>query len=337
MTLRAADLLLAASRHPLAREVQAGLVESGVGGTERLLLGVSGGSDSMAMLVLVAAVRARNDRTLDSIAVLACDHGLRPEAAEECASVLGLCERLGVRHASLARLEVDRRGNLLAAAREARLAALWSSAAGFGTRSVLLAHQADDLAEGLLLALARGGGLASVDALVARREFAEGVLCRPLLEVRRRALRDFLEELGVAWHDDPGNAMRARGELRTEPAVAALVERIAGGCGDLVREASGLRVVRDALARELAPEGARSVARAAFDAAPPSVRAALIVRLAAEAGGSLARSAVEDAVRSAGESDRRPRVYAGRGGVLRVDARTVEWIRTDAADRVTGD
>lgn len=337
MAVRTADLILAASRHPLARPVHGGLAESGVGESERILLGVSGGSDSMAMLVLVAALRARTDRTLDSIAVLTCDHGLRPEAEAECTAVLRLCEQLGVRHASRVRLFVERSGNLLAAAREARLAALWSKAADFGARSVLLAHQADDLAEGLLLALARGGGLASVDALVTRREFDHGALCRPLLSLRRRALRGCLEELGVPWHDDPGNAIRARGALRTEPAVAALVERIADGCGDLVREASGLLVVRDALARELAPEGAQSVAREAFDAAPAPVRAALIVRLAAHAGGSLARAAVEDAVRAAGEADRRPRVYAGRGGTLRVDARAVAWIRADAADRVSED
>jgi len=337
MALRAAELLLEASRHPLACAVKQGLVDSDIAESDRLLLGVSGGADSMAMLVLVAAIRARTDRTLDSIAVLTCNHGLRAEAEAECGAVLALCAGLGVRHAASVRLELSRKGNILAAAREARLAALWSAARSHDARTVLVAHQADDVAEGLVLALARGGGLDSAVALASRREFPEGAVCRPLLRIRKRALRAFLEALGVAWHEDPGNGVRARGALRTDPALADLMERIADGSGDLVREAGELVVVRDALARELVAEGSRSIPRARFDQSGEAVRAAAIVRMASSCGGSLARTAIEEAVRSTDDPERKPRHYAGRGGTLRIDARQVEWIPADTQPGVTAD
>ena len=325
------DILRSASRHPMACAAEVGLRDAGVGTDEPIVLGVSGGADSMAMLVLVAAVRLRSDPALDSISVLACDHGLRPEAAGECESVIALCERIGVRSRAVERIQVDAGGNRLAAARDARLAALWRHASRVGSRSLLLAHHADDVAEGLLLAMARGGGLDSVRSLVPRREHdGLGAVCRPLLGVRRLELQRFLESLGISWHEDPSNRDHSRGALRTDAVASLLVGELASGIGGFVEEANELLVLRDLLADDLAPLGSVRVSRDAFDRAAAAVRAAAIVRLARASGGSLARVSIERAVRDSGSPDRRPRKYAGRGGSLQIDAREVRWIRTTA-------
>jgi tRNA(Ile)-lysidine synthase len=326
MTPRGESILLDASRHALSSAVEAGLREAGVGVRDRLLLGVSGGADSTAMLVGVAAVRARSDPSLDSLTVLACDHGLRPEARAECDSVLALCRELGISASMTERLEVARDANLLAAAREARLRALWRHAQRAGAAALLLGHHADDLAEGLLLALARGEGLDSARTLLPRRDFDQGALCRPLLRIRRRELRQFLRDLEIAWHEDPSNAEHARGTLRSDPSLAGLVDRIAAGSGGFVREAVELIAFRDELAERLIASGAGSISQRDLDAAPLAVRAAALVGLARRSGGGLARSTVEDACLALDDPERRPRVYAGRAGALHVNARTVSWV-----------
>ena len=89
-------LLRGASRHPLAAVCAEGLARCGAENGTRLALLVSGGGDSMALLLLVAAIRERSDPSLDSIAVLTIDHGLRPEARDECAAAHALARELGI-------------------------------------------------------------------------------------------------------------------------------------------------------------------------------------------------------------------------------------------------
>lgn len=319
-----AQLLLRSSRHPLARVVAAGLHEARLGERTPLVLAVSGGADSMAMLCLVAAVRERTDPCLSSLAVVSVDHGLRAESRSEAEAAVALARRLGIECATIVRVDVEREGNLLDRARDARLDALRDAARAFRSRHVALAHHAEDRAESVLLALARGGGLDALTGLRAVREFDDGIsLVRPLLRARRAALRGLLAELDVAWHEDPSNALHARGTLRADRSSAALIDRMASGIATAVDEAIGLAEWRDAIAAEAAPVGARSMPRATFDAMPAAVRPAALARLARSAGAELPRTVVEQCA-GIGPDDRAPRSFdCGAGHRLSVDARSV--------------
>lgn len=320
-----AELLLRASRHPLASMVRHGLARAGVGDSERLLLLVSGGGDSMAMLLLVAALRERDDPSLHSIAVLAIDHGLRDEASGEVAHAVAFARHLGLAHAEARVVVMPSAGNVLDAARTARIDAARLSAAQTGAGVVLLAHQADDRAEGLLLALARGFGIDALASLLPRREFDGGIaLCRPLLGARRAALRLFLSELGVAWREDPSNSRRARGEIRSDPALAALADRIASGADMLCDEAADLIALREGLLDAELSSEAREMSRAAFDRLPPALRRAAVHRIVRAAGGDMTRATLEQVLRAAQDHQRSPRSFDCSGGVVFViDARDV--------------
>ncbi len=165
------------------------------------LLGVavSGGPDSLALLLLAQAAFPGR------IAAATVDHGLRSANATEAAMVAELCAQLGVPHATLPVTLAE--GNVQAAARTARYAALaqWMTAGGIA--ALTTAHHADDQAETLLLRLNRGSGVAGL-AGVRARGTVPGTrlpLIRPLLGWRRAELGAMVAEAGLKAADDPSN------------------------------------------------------------------------------------------------------------------------------------
>jgi len=161
---------------------------------------VSGGSDSMALLVLTIDYALQQNVT---VKVATVDHGLRPEAAQEAAEVSAFCARQNIEHKTLHWLEWDQQGNLQSAARQARYALLSDWAKDIAAEHVLLGHTEDDQAETVLLALSRGSG---VDGLAGMSVQKGNLFLRPLLDVTRDDLRKVLIEKGVTWVDDPSNA-----------------------------------------------------------------------------------------------------------------------------------
>lgn len=325
--VRRDGLLRAASRHPLAAVCADGLARCGVDATDRLALLVSGGSDSMAMLLLVAAVRERRDAALDSVAVLTIDHGLRAEAADECADAMLLARDLGIARRECVRVTVAPDGNLLDRARAARYEAARAFVARHGCAGAVAAHTADDRAESLLLGLRRGAGIPALTRLLPVREFADGAfptILRPLLAVRRAELRAFLAGLGVEWRDDPSNAHHDRGALRSDAGIARLIDEIAGGASRAIDEAAELARFRDdELARRVPPH-ASGLARAEFDALPSALHAAALRAFVERAGGSLAQATLDRALVALRAADRAPRSFECAGAVdLRIDAREV--------------
>src|SRR5262249_32244782 len=124
-------------------------------GGETVLVGVSGGADSVALLHLLSTL-APNWRL--RLHVLHVDHQLRAESAADAEFVQALGARLGV-PVDVATVAVDRRGSLEAAAREARYAALAACAARVGADRIAVGHTADDQAETVLMRLLQGAGL----------------------------------------------------------------------------------------------------------------------------------------------------------------------------------
>lgn len=191
---------------------------------------VSGGSDSMALLLLMARWAKREGRSIHAVTV---DHGLRSEAAAEAATVARACRDLGVLHTTLRWLEQDRSGNLQARARDARYRLMADWAEGQGIGCIVLGHTKDDQAETVLLRLARGSGVDGLAAMKMHRNALGVMWLRPLLTERRDALRDMLRSEGQTWIDDPSNEdlrfdrVKARAALDTLAPMGVTVEGLA--------------------------------------------------------------------------------------------------------------
>ena len=168
----------------------------------RLGVAVSGGGDSVALLHILT--RAFPEGSVDLHAVTV-NHGLRPEAAQEAEMVAALCARLGVDHDTLHWQGWDGRGNLQAAAREARYELIGAWARGLNIVPVALGHTADDQAETVLMRLARSAGVNGLAAMPAQRTQHGITLMRPMLGLTRRQLRDYLLQNGIDWAEDPSN------------------------------------------------------------------------------------------------------------------------------------
>jgi tRNA(Ile)-lysidine synthase len=196
-----------------------------IGLDDRVLVAVSGGADSTALLAALDALCRRGALPAD-LAVAHLDHGLRDDSARDAIFVTELAQRFDrpcfVERASCL---ASSRGNVEATARSARYAFLARVAGEWGATRTALAHTRDDQAETVLLRLARGAGPQSLAAMRVTRE--DGVV-RPLLAQPRRACVAYLEARGLTWVEDPSNAderfFRNRVRRRLLPLLEAELE-----------------------------------------------------------------------------------------------------------------
>ena len=165
----------------------------------KLGLAVSGGPDSLALLLLAEAVMP------GEVEVATVDHGLRTESGSEAAMVAELCAGHGIPHEIL-KVKVAP-GNLQDSARQARYAALREWAARKGVSAVATAHHADDQAETLLMRLNRASGVAGLAGVRARGGIPGSQLpvLRPLLGWRRAELAEIVSAAGLEAVRDPSN------------------------------------------------------------------------------------------------------------------------------------
>jgi len=180
-------------------------------------LAISGGPDSLALLLLAHAARP------GKIVAATVDHGLRPEAADEAAMVGERCAALGVPHQILTLDWPDGKptANVQAIAREKRYAALFDWAAAGGITAIATAHHADDQAETLLMRLARGAGIGGLaGARPTRHISAELRVIRPLLLWRKAELEALVAAAGLEAVDDPTNSDPAHDRSRVRAALS---------------------------------------------------------------------------------------------------------------------
>ncbi|MEP7240564.1 MAG: tRNA lysidine(34) synthetase TilS [Devosia sp.] len=178
----------------------------GLSGTKKCALAVSGGPDSLALMLL--AERWARSRGTPELVVYTVDHGLRAEAREEAAMVLREAARLGLPARVLVWQGDKPETGIQAAARKARYAMMAAAMADDGAELLLTAHHLRDQAETVLMRLAHGSGIDGLRGMD-RLAYVEGCeVYRPLLAVDPAALLAVVEEAGLAPAHDPSNSDR---------------------------------------------------------------------------------------------------------------------------------
>lgn len=182
---------------------------------EKLGLAVSGGPDSLAMLLLAAEARPAQ------VEAATVDHGLRPESRAEAEKVAEVCARLGIPHQILtATWEEPPETAIQERARRKRYELLGEWARERGIGALLTAHHVDDQAETFLMRLNRGAGVKGLAGMRRIREGNGGALVRPLLDWRRSELEAVCSTYGVEPVADPSNDDEQFERVRIRKALA---------------------------------------------------------------------------------------------------------------------
>lgn len=263
-----------------------------------LIVGLSGGADSLALAAAVAFEAPRAGLEASAVVI---DHGLQEGSAQVAARAVDAATALGL-PARAVRVRVALDGGPEAAARDARRDALRAAAREAGARTILLAHTLDDQAETVLIGLARGSGAASLGGMAPVREDSEGMRwVRPLLSLRRATTRAACVAEGLPPWDDPHNLDRRFLRVRVRQDVLPLLETSMGpGVAEaLARTADQLREDADAFAEMIDEtiedivehaEAGIAVSVPALAANPPALRHRIIRHVvASEFGASLTR------------------------------------------------
>jgi tRNA(Ile)-lysidine synthase len=272
-------------------------------GLERLpglILAVSGGPDSTALLLLAARWAKRLKRAPKLVAVTV-DHGLRPEAAREAAIVKRLARRLGVTHRTMHWRGGKPRAGLQEAARRARYELLAQAAAGERFAHIVTAHTLDDQAETVLFRLARGSGLFGLAGMARAAPLPLGeapdmFLIRPFLHLPKARLIATLNAARLPYAEDPSNRdprftrARLREELMPALAREGLDARaLARLAARLRRAEQAIAVAVDAARAALSPppwppRGPVTFATVAFAGLPAEVALRLLGEAIAHTG-----------------------------------------------------
>ncbi|MBN8965196.1 MAG: tRNA lysidine(34) synthetase TilS [Rhizobiales bacterium] len=263
-----------------------------------LVLAVSGGPDSTALLLLAARWR-KTRRHGPALLAVTVDHGLRPEARREAAAVKRFARSLGVAHRTLRWTGRKPSSGLQEKARFARYRLLAEAARKAGAAHVLTAHTLDDQAETVLIRLARGSGISGLAAMSRAAplpEAADLTLARPLLDVPKARLIATLRQAGVAYADDPSNRNPTFTRVRLRDVIMPALASEGLGAARLAllarrvrRAEAALEAAVDEAAGRLAPgpwppAGPIEFPAASFNALPDEVALRLLGRAIGAAG-----------------------------------------------------
>ncbi len=266
-----------------------------------VLVGLSGGADSLA---LAAAVAVEAPKAGIAAWAVVIDHGLQEGSDRVAARAAVAAAELGL-DARVVRVEVaapSEAGGPEAAARDARRAALLTAAREAGAEAILLAHTLDDQAETVLIGLTRGSGAASLGGMSPDR-VEEGIrIVRPLLDVRRATTRAACAAEGLPVWEDPHNLdrrfLRVRVRQDVMPVLEAelgpgIAEALARTSDQLREDAAAFSEMIDETIEDIVEhaEAGIAVSVAALAANPPALRHRIIRHVvASEFGASLTRT-----------------------------------------------
>jgi tRNA(Ile)-lysidine synthase len=207
-----------ASRARFLADLDALLASAGLAADAPIGVALSGGPDSVALLLLAASAAT------GPVKAMTIDHGLRPDSADEAIAAGAVAAMIGVPH-SIRRVSVAPAGDgVQGEARRARYAALGEWAAADGLAAILTAHHADDQAETMLMRLARGAGLSGLSGIRPARPLLPDSplwLLRPLLGWRKAELEAIVAAAGIVPARDPSNANPRFGRTAARALLAA--------------------------------------------------------------------------------------------------------------------
>lgn len=268
-----------------------------------VLVAVSGGADSTALLCFFEQVRGKYP-----ISCAHVEHGIRGEASlGDMAFVRALCK---CKRIPLYTAQVDAPGyarthgcGLEDAARTLRYAFLQETAERIGADVIALAHHAGDQAETVLLHAARGSDVRGLCAMRMR----SGKLIRPLLDCTAQELRDYLTSIGQNWREDESNADTAYARNRIRRSVLPEMEKVSPGAGAALcrlarsaqRDEDYFEQQLDALALTTIPlVNGLAIKRAQLEGLHPALGSRALVRLIAQAGMETQSARVIDGILS---------------------------------------
>lgn len=334
---------LAARRHAFVAQFEKGLRRCDslfeMAGEHRLVIGVSGGADSIALLLAAVIVAARSSMSCSRAwhlvpIVVHVHHHLRASADDDAAFARDLCARYGIEFRLKEVHPGELKGNLAANARKLRYKALQQVADELGAHHIAVAHHADDQLETMLIALCRGAGLDGLSGLRWSRRIEQGVkLIRPLLAVRKVDCEEFCRVAGIQWREDPSNrdVTKARARLRRD--VMPVLHELWPNAARRVRAGAELihatrRVLRSQLVQIFGPPSRREWDRRAMCLLPAPFIAAGLRRAALHIDPTLADRLNQRQLLQAAAAiqfpDRRTRRFRWAGGLqLKIMAKRV--------------
>ncbi|HXC76636.1 MAG TPA: tRNA lysidine(34) synthetase TilS [Candidatus Acidoferrum sp.] len=292
---------------------------------DRVLVAISGGPDSTALLV------AAQEIGLDVVAAH-YDHALQKGSAGVAEHVASLCRRWHIELVSERRTLPLTKGSVQAAARALRYEFLERARNAMAADAVALAHNADDVVEGVVLHLMRGCGLAGLRGMPASR----GVFIRPMLPVWRTEVAEFLSRRGIVALEDPANANTAYARVHVRRGILPALERDRPG---LRRRFYAVAQRATSMQESIAIQAASALngsrlARAAVAGSSQPVAAELMKMLYAQAGGpqpSLSRLHLKSMLRLAQPGPGGRGVDLPGGLRLRIVGETMEIVADQTA------
>jgi tRNA(Ile)-lysidine synthase len=253
----------------------------------RVLVGLSGGSDSVALTLVLRELSEHGGFVVAGVAHV--NHQLRPEAGRDEQFCREFAARLGVPiHVEVVDVRsyaASQRLSIEDAARRLRYESLRRCAIEIHADRVAVGHTRDDQAETFLLKLIRGAGMTGLGGIYPQR----GEVIRPLLEVSRDELRDYLKALGQSWVEDDTNTDLRNPRNRVRHRVIPELNLAAGGdASAAIARAAGLARDDSQWLDELAERRFGAVARkapqgvdidaAALDEEPPPIQRRILLR-----------------------------------------------------------
>ena len=324
-----------------------------VGQGDRLLVAVSGGADSVALLRALMILAERREWNL-SLAIGHVQHHLRDEAEGDAIFVQSLAAQLRLPFLRADLNLLENKGNIEGNARQQRYEALTTMATAVGARHIVTAHHGQDQIETMLMRLLRGSSLKGFSGMAWRRPFIDKAsaqqqpmqLIRPMLAIDRQEILRFLKALNQPWCEDQtnGDASRLRARLRRDvlPVLRELKPDVATRAvmlSDQLRQAG--RVLDDAIAvvldRVIVQGSSRTLDRTDARTLRTIVLTGALRRLLLELGARadrLTTRTMKPMIRAIGDTTGGTRLFQFSEGVIVRVTRTAVVVSVEAESRL---